>query len=318
MDANEGHSHEDSLTAELSASKAGSVGSRPVSPQHLYPTKASESDLQGKAGDGTGPERPLNVSDALSYLDQVKMQFSERPDVYNEFLDIMKNFKNGLIDTPGVIERVSNLFHGHPFLIQGLNTFLPADYRIETTSHPDPNYITVTTPAGTTTNATKGVFDFSCTADNVPQPPRPNTREVDESLVSQGNLQLALSYVAKVQTRYANEPEIYNKFLSLLSESCGTMQGNKDTRGMKSRSAVCLSAKYPHGETLHEIGVLLQDAPDLMRDFIQFLPDEQTQRQELARVEKLEDQRREGESKSKSGGDGHASSSAAARETMRG
>jgi len=38
--------------------------------------------------------RPLNVKDALSYLDQVKVQFSEQPDVYNRFLDIMKDFKS--------------------------------------------------------------------------------------------------------------------------------------------------------------------------------------------------------------------------------
>ena len=40
------------------------------------------------------PERPLNVSDALSYLDAVKVQFQDQPDVYNHFLDIMKEFKN--------------------------------------------------------------------------------------------------------------------------------------------------------------------------------------------------------------------------------
>lgn len=37
--------------------------------------------------------RPLNVTDALSYLDAVKIQFQDRPDVYNQFLDIMKDFK---------------------------------------------------------------------------------------------------------------------------------------------------------------------------------------------------------------------------------
>lgn len=42
------------------------------------------------------PERQLNVSDALTYLDDVKSQFSERPDVYNRFLDIMKDFKSQL------------------------------------------------------------------------------------------------------------------------------------------------------------------------------------------------------------------------------
>lgn len=38
--------------------------------------------------------RPLNVKDALSYLDQVKIQFYDQPDVYNRFLDIMKDFKS--------------------------------------------------------------------------------------------------------------------------------------------------------------------------------------------------------------------------------
>ena len=67
----------------------------------------------------------LNVRDALSYLDQVKVQFTDHPDVYNRFLDIMKDFKSQAIDTPGVIERVSMLFRGQPSLIQGFNTFLP-------------------------------------------------------------------------------------------------------------------------------------------------------------------------------------------------
>lgn len=38
--------------------------------------------------------RPLNVKDALSYLDQVKEQFNDSPQVYNDFLDIMKDFKS--------------------------------------------------------------------------------------------------------------------------------------------------------------------------------------------------------------------------------
>jgi hypothetical protein len=39
-------------------------------------------------------DRQLNVTDALSYLDAVKVQFQDRPDVYNVFLDIMKDFKS--------------------------------------------------------------------------------------------------------------------------------------------------------------------------------------------------------------------------------
>jgi paired amphipathic helix protein Sin3a len=37
--------------------------------------------------------RPLNVTDALTYLDLVKHRFRERPEVYNQFLDVMKEFK---------------------------------------------------------------------------------------------------------------------------------------------------------------------------------------------------------------------------------
>ena len=70
------------------------------------------------------PYRQLKVEDALAYLDQVKMKFEKQPHIYNKFLDIMKEFKNQSIDTPGVIDRVLQLFDGHRELILGFNTFL--------------------------------------------------------------------------------------------------------------------------------------------------------------------------------------------------
>ncbi|CAF4348673.1 unnamed protein product [Rotaria socialis] len=36
----------------------------------------------------------LKVEDALNYLDKVKNQFALQPQVYNQFLDIMKEFKS--------------------------------------------------------------------------------------------------------------------------------------------------------------------------------------------------------------------------------
>jgi paired amphipathic helix protein Sin3a len=56
---------------------------------------------------------------------QVKMEFSDKPHIYNEFLEIMKNFKAQSINTPGVIARVKQLFRGYNKLILGFNTFLP-------------------------------------------------------------------------------------------------------------------------------------------------------------------------------------------------
>ncbi|GAA5868660.1 hypothetical protein JCM8547_003773 [Rhodosporidiobolus lusitaniae] len=97
----------------------------------------------------------LNVRDALSYLDRVKLTFADQTEVYDRFLTIMKDFKSQGIDTPGVIDRVSTLFRGHPGLIQGFNTFLPPGYRIECNAAQDTasgvTTITVTTPMGMTT-----------------------------------------------------------------------------------------------------------------------------------------------------------------------
>lgn len=49
---------------------------------------------------GSSNNRPLNVTDALSYLDAVKVQFHDKPDVYNHFLDIMKDFKSQMYVLP--------------------------------------------------------------------------------------------------------------------------------------------------------------------------------------------------------------------------
>lgn len=48
---------------------------------------------------------------------------------------------------------MSNLFNGHPALIQGFNTFLPPGYRIECGTDDNPDAIRVTTPSGTTTQS---------------------------------------------------------------------------------------------------------------------------------------------------------------------
>ncbi|KAJ2723071.1 hypothetical protein GGI07_002898 [Coemansia sp. Benny D115] len=108
---------------------------------------AATAEQRPPAADAGVSARPLNVSDALSYLDLVKSRFHDRPEVYNQFLEIMKEFKSHAIDTPGVIERVSRLFYGSPGLIQGFNTFLPPGYRIECSDDPADG-VRVTTPSG--------------------------------------------------------------------------------------------------------------------------------------------------------------------------
>ncbi|KAI9187890.1 hypothetical protein H9P43_002281 [Blastocladiella emersonii ATCC 22665] len=96
------------------------------------------------------PERALNVSDALSYLEEVKRQFATDSVKYTQFLDIMKEFKALTIGTPEVIARVSAVFRGYPRLILGFNTFLPNGFRIEMTGNPN-SPVRVITPEGIST-----------------------------------------------------------------------------------------------------------------------------------------------------------------------
>ena len=76
--------------------------------------------------------------------------------------------KTDSIDTPGVIQRVSMLFHGHSELIGGFNTFLPPGYRIEISSDPRQDIITVTTPMGILTQMSDGSIG------RLPQNPPPS------------------------------------------------------------------------------------------------------------------------------------------------
>ncbi|KAM7468597.1 hypothetical protein LguiB_016159 [Lonicera macranthoides] len=79
---------------------------------------------------GGGSTQKLTTNDALSYLKAVKDIFQDNRGKYNEFLEVMKDFKAQSIDTAGVIARVKELFKGHRDLILGFNTFLPKGYEI--------------------------------------------------------------------------------------------------------------------------------------------------------------------------------------------
>jgi paired amphipathic helix protein Sin3a len=78
------------------ASLRGALGGQgaafplPPSPSDtLHPSSLLSSFTRNVSAQGNG-----FVQDALSYLDQVKYQFQDQPDVYNKFLDIMKDFKS--------------------------------------------------------------------------------------------------------------------------------------------------------------------------------------------------------------------------------
>jgi paired amphipathic helix protein Sin3a len=79
---------------------------------------------------GGSSAQKLTTNDALAYLKAVKDKFQDKRDKYDEFLEVMKDFKAQRVDTTGVILRVKELFKGNRELILGFNTFLPKGFEI--------------------------------------------------------------------------------------------------------------------------------------------------------------------------------------------
>ncbi|XP_042497948.1 paired amphipathic helix protein Sin3-like 4 isoform X3 [Macadamia integrifolia] len=103
-----------------------------ISSQLKRPLLSSRGEASGQPqmNGGGGGAQKLTTNDALAYLKSVKDIFQDNREKYDEFLEVMKDFKAQRIDTTGVIARVKELFKGHRDLILGFNTFLPKGYEI--------------------------------------------------------------------------------------------------------------------------------------------------------------------------------------------
>lgn len=102
-----------------------------MSSQLKRPMMSSRAEPSGQSQlMGGSSAQKLTTNDALAYLKAVKDIFQDRRDKYDEFLEVMKDFKAQRTDTSGVILRVKELFKGHRNLILGFNTFLPKGYEI--------------------------------------------------------------------------------------------------------------------------------------------------------------------------------------------
>ncbi|KAJ7056613.1 histone deacetylase complex, SIN3 component, partial [Mycena amicta] len=243
---------------------------RPPSPRSTLSQQLPPSPMPPTSPDNN---RALNVTDALSYLDAVKNQFNAQPEVYNRFLDIMKDFKSQVIDTPGVIQRVSNLFHGNRALIQGFNTFLPTGYRIDVSRNTEEPYtITVTTPQGIQTQntnympprrepahfgppvcrASPSSHWSSCLAVTHPGLSPSNRRK---AAAATGRVQSRYSVLEQIKARYADDSSTYKQFLDILQ------QYQKEQ-------------KHLHDSQVYvQVQHLFKDAPDLLGEFKAFLPE---------------------------------------------
>uniref|UniRef100_A0AAY4D082 Paired amphipathic helix protein Sin3a n=1 Tax=Denticeps clupeoides TaxID=299321 RepID=A0AAY4D082_9TELE len=207
------------------------------------------------------PIRLSQVEDALSYLDQVKLQFGSQPQVYNDFLDIMKEFKSQSIDTPGVISRVSQLFKGHPDLIMGFNTFLPPGYKIEQP---------LQSPALTPSSQPNPSIPPYASPRSPPLQPHTQVSSTPNATPLQNNQPVefnhAISYVNKIKNRFQGQPDIYKAFLEILH----TYQ--KEQRNAKEAGGNYTPA-LTEQEVYAQVARLFKNQEDLLSEFGQFLPD---------------------------------------------
>lgn len=100
---------------------------------------SSRGEPSGQQQGPGGMSQKLTTNDALAYLKAVKDIFQDKRMKYDEFLEVMKDFKAQRIDTTGVIARVKDLFKGHRDLILGFNTFLPKGYEIHLVTEDEPS-----------------------------------------------------------------------------------------------------------------------------------------------------------------------------------
>ncbi|KAL1022452.1 hypothetical protein UPYG_G00027820 [Umbra pygmaea] len=252
----------------------------------------------------------LKVEDALSYLDQVKIRFGNDPGIYNKFLDIMKEFKSQSIDTPGVINRVSQLFHGHPDLVLGFNAFLPPGYRIEIPKNgvvflqspftaqvsPGPGKV-ITSPTVSATGSSVAeagsaqsepvASPESISSSGPPEPPsrlslplpsrenQPQSSSVSPpaSEPSPVEFDSAISYVNKIKNRFLDHPEIYRSFLEILHTYQVHCVINMKEQLEVKESRGRGSSGMTEDEVFAKVASLFKGQEDLLAEFGQFLPD---------------------------------------------
>ncbi|CAO0792911.1 unnamed protein product [Mucor circinelloides] len=104
--------------------------------------------------------KPVEMKDAVGYLEQIKAD--EPPQTYNKFLEIMTDFRSEKINTPQVLERVTLLFKGKPWLIRNFLMFLPPGHILDLSPENKSDSIYITSPNGSKIiiNTVEGAVTF--------------------------------------------------------------------------------------------------------------------------------------------------------------
>jgi len=273
-----------------------------------------------KEGGGEGGEGGA-VVDAMRYMDRVRELFSDRPPIYMSFLDIMKMFQTGRLDTKGVIREVGRLFHGHEDLLQGFNAFLPKGHTVpkSSTSSSLPSSSCssasvvaaggggggVDVPSPSLNSSLPSSSSSAATVAAATPPLVPAMEEGREGgrEGGGGDVDYAVTFVGKVKERFASDPARYQTFLEVLLKH----EEGEEEEGREEGGVEYDDEDGTEGEGGREVwlartvSVLFEGHPDLLDDFSLFLP-ERVQRQ-LAGMKGREGGREGGRGGGREGGE---------------
>ncbi|CAJ2647760.1 unnamed protein product [Trifolium pratense] len=91
---------------------------------------SGSSSFEKKGGSSSGEKKLISMDEAKVYLNEVKDALKDETEKYDDFLWVMKDFKEQRMNIEGVISKVKELLEGHEELLVKFNTFLPDGYSI--------------------------------------------------------------------------------------------------------------------------------------------------------------------------------------------
>ncbi|KAI5238636.1 hypothetical protein E4T43_07237 [Aureobasidium subglaciale] len=135
-------------------------------------------------GASAEPSEASNMDEALAYLDKIQTRYATQPEIYEAFLDIMKDLKKGAISPPDAVAHVSMLFEDDAELTKDFQQFIMQQ---------------------------SGAFpDITSSAETKKTP------SLDQ--VTKSNMNDAFAYLDEVKAHCATNPKIYDSFLVVMKD----------------------------------------------------------------------------------------------------
>lgn len=145
-------------------------------------------------------DRSVQHADAVLYIKLVQSRTTHDPELFNQFLDVLRQFREeGMSNMRQIAERVVTILQGYPDLVIGFNTFLPEGYGIALNmANPSQPYVIIEPPPASNYSYHMPYFNPASS--------------------SKLNMHDALSFLSQVRTctQAGRKPGLYKKFKAMI------------------------------------------------------------------------------------------------------